>query len=187
MYKGTEQFAEINKAGYANAVKLASLSLDKAERLTKLNLQAAKVALEQGVEAANTVAGIKDVQELVAVRAKLTEAGVQSALGYSRGVYQIVSEAQADISALAEEAWAAYTKGFAAWVEKAAKDAPAGSDVAVTALKSTVAATTAAFDQFSKATKQVVSFADASLRAATANAANAAKAGTTAPKGRRAA
>jgi len=31
----------------------------------------------------------------------------------------------------------------------------------VTALKSTVAATTAAFDQFSKATKQVVSFADA--------------------------
>ena len=119
MYNVTEQFAEINKAGYANAVKLASLSLDKAERLTKLNLQAAKVALEQGVEAANTVAGIKDVQELVAVRAKLTEAGVQSALGYSRGVYQIVSEAQADISALAEEAWAAYTKGFAAWVEKA--------------------------------------------------------------------
>jgi len=178
----TEQFAEINKAGYANAVKLASLSLDKAERLAKLNLQAAKIALEQGVEAANTVAGIKDVQEFVAVRAKLTEAGVQSALGYSRGVYQIASEAQADISALAEEAWAAYTKGVAAWVEKAAKDAPAGSDVAVTALKSTVAATTAAFDQFSKATKQVVNFADASVRAATANAEGFAKSATKARK-----
>ena len=86
------------------------------------------------------------------------------------------------LSALAEEAWAAYTKGVAAWVEKAAKNAPAGSDMAVTALKSTVAATTAAFDQFSKATKQVVSFADASVRAA---AANAAKAPT--PKGRKAA
>ena len=182
MYRANEQFAEINKAGYANAVKLASLSLDKAERLAKLNLQAAKTALEQGVEAANTVAGIKDVQEFVAVRAKLTEAGVQSALGYSRGVYQIASEAQADISALAEEAWAAYTKGVAAWVEKAAKDAPAGSDVAVTALKSTVAATTAAFDQFSKATKQVVSFADASVRAATANAESFAKSTTKARK-----
>jgi len=187
MYNVAEQFAEINKAGYSNAMKLASLSLDKAERLAKLNLQAAKLALEQGAEAANTVAGIKDVQELVAVRAKLTEAGVQSALGYSRGVYQIASEAQADISALAEEAWAAYTKGVAAWVEKATKDAPAGSDVAVTALKSTVAATTAAFDQFSKATKQVVSFADASVRAATTNAANVAKAATATPKGRRAA
>jgi len=188
MYNASEQFAEINKVGYDNAVKLASLSLEKAERLTKLNLQAAKVALEQGVYSANAVAGIKDVQELVAVRAKLTEAGVQSALGYSRGVYQLASETQAEFSAFAEQAFATYTKGMAAWVEKAAKNAPAGSDVAVTALKSTVAATTAAFDQFSKATKQVVSFADASMRAASANAANVAKAATTtAPKGRKAA
>src|SRR5437016_9337478 len=184
----TEQFAEINKAGYDNAVKLASLSLEKAERLTKLNLQAAKVALEQGVFSANAVTSIKDVQELITLRAKLTEAGVQNALGYSRGVYEIASEAQADFSALAEEAWASYTKGVAAWVEKATKNAPAGSDVAVTALKSTVAATTAAFDQFSKATKQVVSFADASVRAASANAVNVAKAATTTTtKGRKAA
>jgi phasin family protein len=183
MYNATEQFAEFNKAGYDNAIKLASLSLEKAERLTKLNLQAAKVALEQGVNGANAVAGAKDVQEILALRAKLAEAGVQNALGYSRGVYEIASEAQADFSALAEEAWASYTKGVAAWVEKATKNAPAGSDVAVTALKSTVAATTAAFDQFSKATKQVVNFADASVRAATANAAHAAK-GTT--KGKRA-
>src|ERR1700687_789724 len=185
MYKANEPFAGINKTGYDNAVKLASMSLDKAERLTKLNLQAAKVALEQGVYTANAVAGIKDVQGFVSVRAKLTEAGGQNALGYSRGVYAIASEAQADFSALAEEAWAAYTKGVAAWVEKAAKNAPAGSDMAVTALKSTVAATTAAFDQFNKATKQVVSFADASVRAAAANAANATKPHTT--KGRKAA
>ena len=158
MYNATEQFADINKAGYDNAVKLASLSLEKAERFTKLNLQAAKVALEQGVYTANAVAGIKDVQELAAVRAKLAEAGVQNALGYSRGVYQIASEAQADFSELAEAAWASYTKNVAAWVEKASKNAPAGSDFAVTAMKSTVAATTAAFDQFSKATKQVVSY-----------------------------
>ncbi|TMH04006.1 MAG: phasin family protein, partial [Betaproteobacteria bacterium] len=92
MYNATEQFADINKVGYDNAVRIASLSLDKAERFTKLNLQAAKVALEQGVFTANAVAGIKDVQELAAVRAKLTEAGMQNALGYSRGVYQIASE-----------------------------------------------------------------------------------------------
>jgi phasin family protein len=173
MYNATEQFAEFNKTGYDNAIKLASLSLEKAERLTKLNLQAAKAALEQGVTSANAVAGIKDVQQFMTLRAKLAEAGVQTALGYSRGVYEITSQAQADFSALAEEAWANYTKGVAAWVEKASKNAPAGSDVAMTALKSTVAATTAAFDQLSKATKQVVTFADASVRAATANATKA--------------
>ena len=67
---------------------------------------------------------------------------------------------------------------------RGARSSGAGSDVAVTALKSTVAATTAAFDQFSKATKQVVSFADASMRAAANNAANATK---PAAKGRKAA
>jgi hypothetical protein len=56
MYNASEQFAEINKVGYDNAVKLASLSLEKAERLTKLNLQAAKLGLEQGVYSANAVA-----------------------------------------------------------------------------------------------------------------------------------
>ena len=70
---------------------------------------------------------MKDVQEFFTLRARLAEAGVQTALGYSRGIYEIASEAQADFSALAEEAWAAYTKGVAAWVEKAAKNAPAGS------------------------------------------------------------
>jgi phasin family protein len=175
MYNATEQFAEINRAGYDNAIRLASLSLEKAERLAKFNLQAAKTVLEQGVYSANAVAGVKDVQEFFALRAKLAEAGVQNTLVYSRGVYEIAAEAQADFSALAEEAWASYTKGVAAWVEKATKNAPAGSDVAVTALKSTVAATTAAFDQFSKATKQVVNFTDASVRAATANAASATK------------
>jgi phasin family protein len=186
MYNTTEQFAEISKVNVDNAIKLASLSLDKAERLMKLNLQSAKVALEQSIASANAVAGVKDVQDLFALRAKLTEAGVQYALGYSRGVYEVASESQAEFSALAEEAWANYTKGVAAWVEKATKNAPAGSDVAVTALKSTVAATTAAFDQFSKATKQVVNFADASVRAATEQAASVAKA-TTAKGGRKAA
>jgi hypothetical protein len=49
-------------------------------------------------------------------------------------------------------------------------------------MKSTVAATSAAFDQFQKASKQVVSLADASMRAAAANATKAA-----ATKGRKAA
>lgn len=180
MYSPNEQFAAMNKASYENAVKVASMSLEKAERLAKLNMQAAKVVLEQGAYTAKAVAGIKDVQELTAVRTQITEAGMQNVLGYSRGVYQIASEAQADFTALAEQAWSSYTKTLAAWVDKAAKNAPAGSDVAMTALKSTVAATTAAFDQLSKASKQVVSFADASVRAAAANAASVATATATA-------
>ena len=97
----------------------------------------------------------------------------------ARTLYELSSEAQAGFSALAEESWKSYTKGVAAWVEKASQAAPAGSDVALNAFRSTIAASTAAFDQFQKATKQVVSLADANFRAAATN-------GTT-PKGRKAA
>jgi len=174
MVNATEQFAEFNKVNVANATKLAALSIDNAEKLFKLNLNAAKIALAQGVEGAQAAASVKDVQELFAIRAKYAESGVQTALSYSRTLYDLASEAQAEYSSIAEESWASYTKGVAAFVDKASKSAPAGSDVAVNALKSTFAASTAAFDQFQKATKQVVNLADASVRAAAANATQAA-------------
>jgi phasin family protein len=170
MYNATEQFAELNQANVSNAIKLASLSIENAEKLVNLNINAAKLAIAQAVEGAQAAASARDVQELLALRAKLAEVGVQSATGYSRSLYELSSEAQAGFSALAEESWANYTKGVASWVEKASQSAPAGSDVAVNALKSTFAASTAAFDQFQKATKQFVDFADANVRAATATA-----------------
>src|SRR5437764_9442554 len=182
MYNATEHFTDINKASYANAVKLASLSLENAEKLVKLNLNTAKAALAQGVEGAQAAASVKDVQELLALRAKFTEAGVQAATGYSRTLYELSSEAQSQFSALAEEAWATYTKGVASWMESATKAAPAGSDVAVNALKATFAASTAAFDQVQKAAGQVGNLADASVRAAAASTQKAAAA-----KGKRAA
>ena len=181
MYNPTEQFSELNKANVAQASKFAAVAIGNAEKLFTLNLNAAKAAIAHSIEGAQAMVGVKDVQELAVVRAKFAEVGVQAALGYSRTLYELASEAQAEYSALSEEAWAAYTKGVASWVDKATKSAPAGSDVAVNAIKSTVAATTAAFDQFQKATKQVVNLADASIRSAAANAAKAA------PKGRRAA
>lgn len=176
MYNATEQFAELNKTGVEQVTKLAAVALQNAEKVFNANLEAAKFALAQGVEGAQAVASVKDVQQLFALPSRYAENGVQGALGYSRNLYEIASETQAQYTALAEEAFAAYTKGLAAWVDKAGESAPAGSDVAVNAFKSTVAATAAAFDQFQKATKQVVDLADASVRAAAANASKAAQA-----------
>ena len=181
MYNAT-QFAELGKANVAQATRIAAIAMENAEKLMKLNLATAKAAFAQGVQGASAVAAVKDPQEFFALPTRYAESGVESIVGYSRSVYDVVSEAQAQYSALVEEAMAGYTKGLASWVENASRSAPAGSDVAINAMKSTVAATSAAFDQFQKASKQVVSLADASMRAAAANATKA-----TATKGRKAA
>ncbi len=175
MYNPTEQIAEINKTNVAQATKFAALSLENAEKFAKFNLGAAKAVFAQSVESAQAFASVRDVQDLIALRTKFAEAGVQSAVGYSRHFYELATEAQAGYSALAEEAFGVYQKGVAEWVDKASKSAPAGSDIAVNAFKSTFAATTAAFDQFQKASKQVASIADANVRAAAATATKAAK------------
>jgi phasin family protein len=175
MYNATEQFAELNKVGVANATRLAALSIENAEKLFKLNVTAAKAAFANGVESAQAVAGAKDVQELMALRAKVAEANVQAAVGYGRTLYALASEAQGSYTALAEDALITYSKNVASIVDHASKNAPAGSDAAINAFKSTFAASTAAFDQFQRATRQVAGLADASVRAAAASTAKAAK------------
>lgn len=122
MNNTAEQFAAINKAFHDNAAKFASLSLNKADRLARFNLKAARVVLEQGAYTANAIAGIKDAQELTSLQATLSETAVQNAQGYSRGLHQIALEAQTDFSAFAEAASAYCSEGWAAWVETAAKD-----------------------------------------------------------------
>lgn len=174
MYNVSEKFAELNQANVAQATKLSALALANAEKLAKINLLTAKSALAQGVENAQAVAAVKDVGQLVALNSTLAEASVQSALDYSKHLYELATEAQAQYTALIEESWAAYTKGAAAWVDQAGKSAPAGSEAAVAAFRQGLAASTAAFDQFKQASKQVVSLADASVRAAAANATKAA-------------
>jgi phasin family protein len=185
MYNASEQFTEFNQANVSNAIKLASLSIENAEKLVSLNINAAKLALAQAIEGAQAAASVKDVQQLLELRTKLAEVGVQSATGYSRTLYELSSEAQAGFSALAEETWKTYTRGVASWVERATQSAPAGSDVAVNAFKSTFAASTAAFDQMQKAAKQFVDFTDANVRAATESTANAAVEANAAAKAKR--
>jgi phasin family protein len=170
MYDATEQFAAINQANIAQATRLAALVLENAEKLAKVNLATAKGALAQGVEGAQAAVAIKDVQQLFSLNATMAEASIQAAWGYSKNLYEIATEAQAQCATLVEESHAAYAKGASAWVDQASKSAPAGSEAAVNAFRQGLAASAAAFGQFNQASRQVVSLADAGVRAAAANA-----------------
>jgi hypothetical protein len=65
-----------------------------------------------------------------------------------------------------ETRFADLNKNLTAALDKAVKSAPAGSDVAVAAVKSALAAANQAYDAFSKATKQVTEATEATITAA---------------------
>lgn len=171
MHAINEYFADFNKSTVDQATKLANATFVGMELLVNLNLSAAKSAFEVNTKNFKALSEITDVQDLVAFRANVTESGVENVLSYSRDAYEVVSGTQAEVSKVMEAGMATMNKNLASVVDKAVKSAPAGSDVAVTALKSTMAATSAAIDSMTKATRQVVDFTDASVRAATAKAA----------------
>jgi phasin family protein len=158
--------SEMTAATVESAAKLTQISMDSAERVIALQLDFAKASLDQTARTAKALAGAKDVQELLAVRARNAESAVERLMGYSRSLYEISSDAQGRISKLAEERMSTFQQAVTQTVEQAARSAPAGSDVAVAAMKSSLAATTAAFDSFNKAARQVASYTDAGVHAA---------------------
>jgi phasin family protein len=158
--------ADLGQASVAAAARATRISLDSAERAIAVQLEYAKGALEQAALTARAVGQAKDVNELLALRSRIAENAVENLLGYSRSLYEVASEAQAEYSRLAEERMGAFQQAVSAGVDQAAKSAPGGSDMAVAAMKSQLAATTAAFDTFSKAARNLASFADAGIKSA---------------------
>jgi phasin family protein len=162
-----DQVTELNNHALLTATRLSKLSLDSAERMLALQIGFAKNALGDATRTAKASTGTQDVQQLLALRTQAAEAAMSQWMEYSRGLYEIASGAQAELTKLAEERLASLQGAVNEAVDEAAKSAPAGSDVAVAAMKSSMAAATAAFDSFTKAAKHASSFADAGVKAAT--------------------
>jgi phasin family protein len=158
--------SEISSATVDAATRFTRISMDSTERAIAVQLEYAKGAISQASLNAKALAGARDVQELLALRTRIAENALENIMGYSRSLYEVASEAQAEMSRLAEERMSSFQKAVTETVDQAAKSAPAGGDFAAAAIKSSLAATTAAFDTFAKAAKHATSFADAGVRAA---------------------
>ena len=163
----TSQFATNNKAGIEALLTLANTAFASAERLAALNLNTARGILEDSVNTTKTLLGAKDVQELVALQSTLTQPSVEKAVAYSRSVYEIATQTQEEIAKIVEAQFSEANKTVATALDKAAKNAPAGSDVAVAAVKSAIAAASSAYDSLTKAARQVAEVTEANVAAAT--------------------
>lgn len=162
----TNPLSEISRAGLEAAAKATRISMDSAERTINVQLEYAKGALQQATLNARAVSQAKDVQQLLALRSRIAENAIENLMGYSRSLYEVASEAQSEYSRLAEERMAKFQQAVTETVDQASRSAPGGSDVAVAAIKSQLAATTAAFDSFTKAARHMASFTDAGVTAA---------------------
>ena len=172
-----EEMEEMNKSGVEAGLRFANIYMASAEQLLRLQLDAAKAALDENAKNAKALLNVKDPQQVMALRTKLAESSMEKAMDFSRNVYEVTSRAQQEIAQLLESRVAEFKKSVAGSVDKAAKGAPAGADVALSALKSTFAASSTALDNMTRAARQLAELAQSNVRAAANIASDAVKGG----------
>ena len=183
MFATPTQFVEIQKSQIDTVYALSHAVFGATEKLADLNLAAAKALLDESSETAQSYLGLKDVKEFATLNAGFAQPAFEKFASYNRNLYSIVAAAGAEISKIVEVRIADSNRKVSEMVDFAAKNAPAGSESAVSLFKNAVAASNSAYDTFSKAAKQAVTVAESNLAAATQATLNAASATSEAVRG----
>lgn len=149
------------------------------EKLTELNLRAVKSTLAENQAVANMALSTKDPQELFALHAKRAQAELEEALSYWRHVSSIMFNTQVELAASAEAEFRQRQRDAQAFVDTVANSAPAGSEVAISALQSAVTAageaTGATIEASKKAAEQAREIAEKNAHTAASASSRMAK------------
>lgn len=175
MFAINEQFSKLSSNGFENILRWAQISLDSSERLLKHNFELSKQALEDNVLATQELAGLRDPQHALNQLNKTFGQSFEKVVKNARGVYDIVSQTQSELTALAEDSLSRLNKTMLSSLDNLSQNSPAGSDAALNAIKSSFAAAAATVSSLTRAAQQVAEFADTSVKAATSATADAAK------------
>jgi phasin family protein len=175
MYQTPEQLVAINKANLETAMKFAGVALQGAERILDLQLKAARSAFADSVENAKTIAAVKDLQQLAALKDTMAQPTIEKATAYAKSVYDVTTATQAEFGKLVEEQVSEFNKQVVTALDKIVKTAPAGSEVGIAALKSGIAAVNSAYDNVSKVAKQFTEATQSNFEAVAKQAAESVK------------
>jgi phasin family protein len=167
MYATPEQIQAAQKANVEALLAVASFQFSAMEKLANLNANAVKAAFEDSVTNTRALMGAKDAQEFTSLQSTLAQPTLEKAIAWSKSVYEVATSANTELSKLAEQRTAEWNENFASMLEKATKNAPAGSDVAVAAMKQMLTAANSAYDNLNKVAKQSTEVAEANVTAAT--------------------
>ena len=161
-----EQFAAAQKANLETLSGLTNQALQSIEKLVELNLAIAQQSLSDSVNNAKKALEVKDIQQLLAHQAEAVQPIAEKIISYSRHLYELAHETQDNFTKSAEKEFAEGQKKMNALVEEWTSNAPAGSDVAVQAIKQAIASASNVFQTSQKAVKHAVEVAQTNMNTA---------------------
>jgi phasin family protein len=167
MYVTPEQIQAAQKANVEALLAVANAQFAAFEKLANINAGAVKGAFEDSMANTRALLSARDVQEFVTLQNSFAQPALEKAIAYSKSLYEVATEANAELTRVTERRVAEWNENFVSLLDKVSKNAPAGSDVAVAAVKSMLAAANSAYDNMNKVAKQATEIAEANVAAAT--------------------
>jgi phasin family protein len=179
MYTTPEQFIAATKANletqFAALTSLNKKAFEGLEQIVALNVNAAKATIEETTAAAKQLVNAKDAQEALSLAAAQAKPSAEKALAYGRHLASITSATQAEFTKAVEAHIAETNSKVVTLIDEVTKNAPAGSEQAVTALKTVIGNINAGYEQLSKTSKQAIQTLEENLASATQQFAQAAE------------
>ncbi len=170
MFAIPEQFSNATKANlesqFALLSSLTSKTFESMEKLVELNINTARATLSDNSTAARQLLSAKDPQEFFQLSASQAQPTAEKALSYSRQLASIATGTGAEFSKAAESQIVEANRKVIALVDEVSKNAPAGSETFVAAVKTAISNANAGYEQFSKTTKQAVEAIESNMNAA---------------------
>lgn len=163
MYTVPDQFN--STAGIETLASLASATFAGMERLAALNLNAARTLMEQGADTSRALLAAGDAQALLSLPGRL-KSDTEKAADYSRRVCEIATQTREALSTVVQSQVSELNASLGMQLDQAVKSAPAGSDLALNALRSALAAANSAYDSMNMAARQAGELAEANLAVA---------------------
>ena len=170
MFSFQEQLSAATKSNMEAQVALMTAFTSKAfesvEKIIDLNMNVAKVSLEESAANVQQLLSAKDPQEFFSLSAAQAQPTAEKAFSYSRHLAGIVSGTQAEFTKAAEAQIAETNRKVIALVEELSKNAPAGTENAVAFMKSAIDSANSGYEQLTKTTKQAVEAFETNINSA---------------------
>lgn len=156
MYFSTnEHLGWVHSDGVSDAFSLAQQACQGFEKLVELNQQVIRATVADSEQAWQVATSGKTPIELWVHQANAARPLAEKALSYHRQLLGIATDTQAEFLKFIETQSERHNIKLQAFVDGVARNAPAGSDAAVTVLKSTVSSAAIAYDTVLKSAQAI--------------------------------
>lgn len=174
MITNPTQFFDLQKVHVDALNSVGRALIAAAEKLAAVNAAASRSVMDSATEAAHSLAGARDPKELLALSGASAQPSVEKLVGYTRDLVSIANGVNSEIGKVVEQQVAESNRRLAELIDYTAKNAPAGSEQALSMLRGAVAAGNTAFDTVNKVSRQAADWAEANFAAAAKAATSAA-------------